>query len=388
FDSTETVFIIRILSCVVNCLFSLMSSLGNLLILIVIRKTQDLHLPSFVLVGSLAASDLLVGLICQPLLVALNIAELKKNFNVFCYCRMLLFVTGWTTGGVSLLILTAISVDRLLALTLHLQYNTTVTVARVFQTTFVFWSFCVFINVTRFWMTTKWYFIPLAVFLLSFVVITVCTLNIFKIVRRHQRQINCQTLAVIRLQTNTVNILKCRKSAVTVLYIYAFLGNLLILVVIRKTQDLHLPSFVLVGSLAASDLLVGLLCQPLLVAKYIAELKKNFNVSCYCRMLLFITGWTTAGVSLLILTAISVDRLLALTLHLKYNTTVTVARVFQTTFIFWSFCVFINVTRFWMTTKWYFIPLAVFRLSFVVVTVCTLNIFKIVRRHQRQINSQ
>ena len=207
FDSTETVFITRILSCVVNCLFSLMSSLGNLLILVVIRKTQDLYWPSFVLVGSLAASDLVVGLICQPLLVALNIAELKKNFNVFCYCRMLLFVTGWTTGGVSLLILTAISVDRLLALTLHLQYNTTVTVARVFQ--------------TRFWMTTKWYFIPLAVFLLSFVVITVCTLNIFKIVRRHQRQINCQTLAVIRLQTNTVNILKCRKSAVTVLYIYA-----------------------------------------------------------------------------------------------------------------------------------------------------------------------
>ena len=221
FDSTETVFITRILSCVVNCLFSLISSLGNLLILVVIRKTQDLHLPSFVLVGSLAASDLVVGLICQPLLVALNIAELKKNFNVFCYCRMLLFVTGWTTAGVSLLILTAISLDRLLALTLHLKYNTTVTVPRVFQTTFLFWSFCVFINVTRFWMTTKWYFISLAVFLLSFVVITVCTLNIFKIVRRHQRQINCQTLAVIRLQTNTVNILKCRKSAVTVLYIYA-----------------------------------------------------------------------------------------------------------------------------------------------------------------------
>ncbi|CAH3194996.1 unnamed protein product, partial [Porites evermanni] len=104
--------------------------LGNLLILVVIRKTQDLHWPSFVLVGSLAASDLLVGLICQPLLVALNITELKKNFNVFCYCRMLLFVTGWTTAGVSLLILTAISLDRLLALILHLQYNTTVTVPR------------------------------------------------------------------------------------------------------------------------------------------------------------------------------------------------------------------------------------------------------------------
>lgn len=198
-----------------------MSCVGNLLILFVIGKTQDLHWPSFVLLSSLAVSDLLVGLICKPLLVALNIAVLKMDFNVICCCRMLLFVTGWTTAGVSLLTFTAISLDRLLALTLHLHYNTTVTVPRVFQTTFICWSFCVLINVARFKMTTKWYFIPIGVFLLSFLVITVCTLNIFKTVRRHQRQINCQTLAVIHLQTNTVNVLKCRKSAVTVLYIYA-----------------------------------------------------------------------------------------------------------------------------------------------------------------------
>ena len=39
-------------------------------------------------------------------------------------------------------------------------------------------------------------------------------------VRRHQRQIKRQTKAVSNLQPITVNVLKCRKSAVTVLYIY------------------------------------------------------------------------------------------------------------------------------------------------------------------------
>ena len=46
------------------------------------------------------------------------------------------------------------------------------------------------------------------------------TLKIFQVVRTHQRQIKDQSEALSYLQTNTVNVLKCRKSAVTVLYIY------------------------------------------------------------------------------------------------------------------------------------------------------------------------
>ena len=49
------------------------------------------------------------------------------------------------------------------------------------------------------------------------------TSKIFQIVRRHQRQINDQNMAALSLQTNTVNVLKCKKSAVTVLYIYGLL---------------------------------------------------------------------------------------------------------------------------------------------------------------------
>ena len=49
------------------------------------------------------------------------------------------------------------------------------------------------------------------------------TAKIFHIVRRHQRQINEQDMAVLSLQSNTVKVLKCKKSAVTVLYIYGLL---------------------------------------------------------------------------------------------------------------------------------------------------------------------
>ena len=43
------------------------------------------------------------------------------------------------------------------------------------------------------------------------------TLKIFQIVRRHQRHINQQRHSV---QSNSVDVLKCKKSAVTVLYVY------------------------------------------------------------------------------------------------------------------------------------------------------------------------
>ena len=136
--------------------------------------------------------------------------------------RLLQSRTAWTTSGVSCLTVAAVSVDRLLALTLHLRYETLVTVPRVLQVTFLFWILSMILNVVlRFWMTTNvWLFIPMVNFFLTFIVITISTLKIFQTVLRHQRQINDQNVAVSHLQNNTVNVLKCRKSAVTVLYVY------------------------------------------------------------------------------------------------------------------------------------------------------------------------
>ena len=69
-------------------------------------------------------------------------------------------------------------------------------------------------------MNEEWFFIPLVIFVVVSVVLTVSTMKIFQMVRTHQRQINSQTEAVSHLQSMTMNVLKCRKSVVTVLNIY------------------------------------------------------------------------------------------------------------------------------------------------------------------------
>ena len=221
FDKVEELFVTNILTCILNLSFGFVTFVANSTILLAIKNTCDLHTPSFVLLGSLAATDLLVGLVCQPLFVAFKIAELERNLTAYCWLRLLQSRTAWTTSGVSCLTVAAVSVDRLLALTLHLRYDTLVTVPRVLQVTFLFWILSMILNVVlTFWMTNVWLFFPMVIFFLTFIVITISTLKIFRTVLRHQRQINDQNAAVSHLQNNTVNVLKCRKSAVTVLYVY------------------------------------------------------------------------------------------------------------------------------------------------------------------------
>ncbi|XP_078368921.1 trace amine-associated receptor 7c-like [Oculina patagonica] len=220
-EKTKDAFIASILTCILNAVFSLITTTGNLVILYVIWKKQELHSPSFFLLFCLAASDLLVGLICQPFYVAYKISELADNFRTYCALRMIQIISSWITGSMCLSTLSVISVDRLLALILHLRYNTTVTVRRIFQTVVFLWILAITAVISRLWIeTSRWIFAPVVAFLLSFLVITLSTLKIFQIVRRHQRQISQQQQSV---QLNTVNVLKCRKSAVTVLYVYGLL---------------------------------------------------------------------------------------------------------------------------------------------------------------------
>ena len=215
-EQTRDTFITSIFTCIFNAVFSLFTSTGNTIILNVIWKTPELHSPSFMLLLCLSASDLLVGLICQPLFVAYQIAELLHNFRAYCILRMTQNISGWITVGVSLFTLSAVSIDRLLALTLHLRYSSIVTSSRVLKVAIFLWIGNVSVVILRFWIK-KWIFIPLVAIILSFLVTAVSSSKIFWIVRKHRRQIKQQQESA---QLSTVNMLKCRKSAVTVVCVY------------------------------------------------------------------------------------------------------------------------------------------------------------------------
>ena len=128
-------------------------------------------------------------------------------------------------------------------------------------------------------------------------------------------------------------------SAVNILLsITAILGNSLILIALHKESSLHPPSKLLYRCLATTDLLVGLVNQPFYAAYWMSVVYEHWSFCRYVRDAIVISSYVLCGVSLMTTTAISVDRLLAMLLGLRYKEIVTLRRTHIILAIVWIGC--------------------------------------------------
>ena len=104
------------------------------------------------------------------------------------------------------------------------------------------------------------------------------------------------------------------------LSVTASLGNVLFLVALHKVPSVHPPTKLLFRCLAVSDLGVGIILQPLYVCYFLKALKTTFKVDGALSFVL-------CAVSVFTVTTVSVDRLLALKLGLRYKQVVTLKPV-------------------------------------------------------------
>ena len=104
----------------------------------------------------------------------------------------------------------------------------------------------------------------------------------------------------------------------------AIFGNTLILIALHKVSSIHPPTKLLLRCLAMSDFCVGVLVQPLFAAFLMEITSGNRRI---LELTLSFFNFFFCGFSLATSAAISVDRLLALLLGLRYRHTVTLRRV-------------------------------------------------------------
>ena len=170
------------------------------------------------------------------------------------------------------------------------------------------------------------------------------------------------------------------------LTITAFLENVVIIVALQKVSSLHPPSKLLLGCLACTDLGVGLVSHTLRSGFYLSpEHSKN----CYYFWILYnITSLIFCGVSLLTMTAISVDRLLALLLGLRYRQVVTVRRVWTLVVTFCLFCTSSAMIVFYSVAIALLIASTVLLLCIVISTFCYTKIYFKLRLQQTQVQDQ
>ena len=132
------------------------------------------------------------------------------------------------------------------------------------------------------------------------------------------------------------------------LSITAILGNVLIIIALHNVSSIHPPTKHFFRCLAVTDLCVGLIVQPSFatgIMSGIIEIQATvFQIANTVGRTL---SMVLCGVSVLTSTAISVDRLLALLLELRYRFVVTLRRARIVIICFWLISVLVGLLGVW-----------------------------------------
>ncbi|XP_028461692.1 trace amine-associated receptor 1-like [Perca flavescens] len=121
FILTKTPSVICVLLYFFLMLMSVITTCGNLLIIISVLYFQQLHTPTNYLILSLAVADLLVGIIVFPFSMAFSYSSCLYYEDLFCKLRGGFDITLSTT---SIMHLCCISIDRYYAVCQPLTYRT------------------------------------------------------------------------------------------------------------------------------------------------------------------------------------------------------------------------------------------------------------------------
>ena len=170
----------------------------------------------------------------------------------------------------------------------------------------------------------------------------------------------------------------------------AIIGNVLILVSIcRALQFLRQPSYVLLINLAFADLCVGFLAEPLYLLRTIPLLINPYSaLSSNVEHAFIFLSYFLSSLSLWTAAAISLDRLMALHLHMKYSTIVTKFRVCVLVVVLLILSSIFASMFEWAPDAQNVVFVCLNSLALLIALLSYTKIFQIVRYHQRQISIQ
>lgn len=204
-----------------NILTCITAVCGNTFIIASIRRVSSLHLPSKVLLVCLALTDLCVGVITQPLYVAHIL--FPECHSIGLYLLIGYNTTSFLFSGVSMLTITAISVDRLLAVTLGLRYRQVVTVWRTRILLVSFWTISMAFGMMFFHYFDVTSYLTVVIILLCILISTFCYVKICYALRHHQVTVQppAHQGEKRRQRVNQLNVMRFRKTVISALWVQA-----------------------------------------------------------------------------------------------------------------------------------------------------------------------
>ena len=205
-----------IINCALNAPLSLTAILGNMLVIYSIWKNPSLHSPSNILLLGLAVCDLGVGITVQPFYIIYQSFYLTNHLQTWLATMKVYNVLSNLVCGVSFLTTTAVSIDRYIAIHLHLRYRELVTLRGMALLLVVLWLIAAFVASTLIWKSNITFFLVASLIVVCLFSTFGIYVKIFTVVRQHQRRIQGQQSQKTRNFGNTKQLVK---SAVGMFYV-------------------------------------------------------------------------------------------------------------------------------------------------------------------------
>ena len=232
-----------IASCVFSNFLCYTAIMLNIVTIHAMRNTSSLPKTLKTLLLSLAVSDVGVGLFIQPFNTVLVVKWLQQS-NIGCNTYGVYLIATSSFCAVSFFGVVAISVDRFLAIHLHLRYQELVTHKRVVAVVISIWVLSVFLALMVLWVPFDIY--ALILFILGvpcLILITMVYIKIYFVVRRHKNQIQVLQVQQVTQNGEMANFASMVKSAVGIFYVYlVFLACCLPYFISVAAIEIHGPS--------------------------------------------------------------------------------------------------------------------------------------------------
>ena len=208
-----------IITSVLNALLIPICITGNVLVLAAVWRNPSLRTPSTVLLCSLAVSDLFVGFLALPVNIAIALTPLPRvsSYSLLSQARFFLIIQ---LCGVSLETMTAISVDRYLALRYHMRYPNLMTSKRAMYVAATFWCKNVILSLLSIWNKNTILLVAIVFVALCFFISSITYNAIYQIVRHHQHQIHAQQQAVQSINAEQNLQIQAKRHAVNTFIYY------------------------------------------------------------------------------------------------------------------------------------------------------------------------
>ena len=211
-------------TCIANCVFNIFLSytafMLNMVTIYAVYKTSTMPKTLKTLLLSLACSDVAVGLFVQPLYTFFLINWLRLDIRG-CNTQQVRAISSKLFSVASFLGVVAVSIDRFLAVHLHLRYQELVTHKRVVVVVVSIWVYSGFFSLMKLWVTfNAWNPIGPITAAFGFIITLVVYIKIYQTVRRHKNHIQSMQIRDKAQSEEIKNLTVLIKSTVGIFYVY------------------------------------------------------------------------------------------------------------------------------------------------------------------------